>query len=72
MTEEILFKRRMFKLFTNESKKKFLSFAAKKVCHEGTKARSRKMLRIFLSALVPLWLNSIFVKKLFFSILKHR
>ncbi len=42
--------------------KYFLSFAAKKVCHEGTEARSRKMRSIFLCDSVSSWLNSIFVK----------
>jgi hypothetical protein len=39
-----------FMLFASDKRKTFLSFAAKRVCHEGAKAGSRKMLRIFLCA----------------------
>ena len=40
----------------------FSASLRKKVSHEGAKARSRKMLRIFLCAFESLWLNSIFYK----------
>jgi len=37
----------------------FTASLRKEVCHEGTKARSRKMLRIFLCVFESLWLHSI-------------
>ena len=40
----------------------FSASLRKKVSHKGAKARSRKMLRIFLCAFESLWLNSIFYK----------
>jgi hypothetical protein len=40
----------------------FLSFADKMVSHKCSKPRNRKMLRIFLCAFEPLWLNLVLQK----------
>ena len=48
----------------------FSASLRKEVSHKGQKARSRKMLRIFLCALVSSWLNSV-LQKLNFNSLKY-